>query len=285
MPEEIPPRNDGGSQDLETVPERPDFTPSKPTEPTGLGVYPARPIEISPGPVVAPPVAAAASSKPVIAGLSVVVAGLAAFSGYEFLQNRDLQEQLAEAPTQPTTVIQTNQGLESDLNKMREELDSATKAHTSAISEKDQALSAVEEETRQIRKKLEAEEGKIKGLVGKVEATDAAIQEQARLEAALADLKNTNQELQEELRLSIAEVGRLNAKLTSRVDRSSTAPASKIAPAPVLSAKRATFDLYTVPMGENRINFYFIAPDGFKSGLYPSSEAAIQAANARGFKP
>lgn len=305
MPEDIPPRNDIGSQGLGSVPMKPDLVPKGPEVPIGGGSTQTRVItgidtrpKIDPSTVVVP----VASSKPVIVGLSIAVAGLAAFSGYESLQARDLQGQLVEADNQSNSAAQANKSLESDLKIAREGLASQNEAHESVISEKDrklkEALAKAEEKSDELAK--QAEENK--ELLVKIEAADAAIQEKAFLDGQLAELKNSNQELANEKAKAEEEVQRLAGEVEKR-NSTPSSPSIPVVPkttpkksdrtrnryeeeteSPVRRQPRNTrawVRLGKYMTGKNKGHWYYVAPNGFVSSLYGSRELAIRNAELR----
>lgn len=307
MSEDIPPRNDIGSQDLGSVPMKPDPVPTKPTVPVGGGrpqVGPTTGSAIQPSTVGTPAVAPVGSSKPVIIGLSIAAAGLAALSGYEYLQTQDLQEQLGEAGNQVASASQVNQALESDLKKVRDELDLANKDHESAISEKDTELKAALANAEKASDEMAKQAEENKELLVKIEAADAAVQEKALIEAELAELKSTNQELTDEKAKVEEEVQRLESELAKRKPTPSDSVAIKTTQ-PKADRPLISYDEETEPTqrrqpvntlawvrlgkyetGEKKGRWYYVAPNGFVSPLYGSRELAIQNAELRaGFAP
>ena len=304
MPEEIPPRNDGGSQDFGSVPMKPDPVPTTPTVPLGGGraTDPVRPIPVSglkPNTVGSPTAVPSGSSKPVIVGLSIAAAGLAAFSGYEFLQAKDLQDQLGEAGNQVASASQANQALKSDLKKVRDDLELANKDHESAISEKDKELRAALAKADEASDELAKQAEENKGLLGKIEAADAAVQEKALLEAEIVELKSTNQELTDEKAKADEEAQRLAGEVEKRSSPPSVPVVSKTTPASADRAitryqketdspvrrqtdnAQAWVRLGEYKTGENKGRWYYVAPDGFVSPLYGSRELAIRNAELR----
>jgi hypothetical protein len=321
MSDAIPPLSDAddSSPDLGTVPPKPEPASTTPTVSVGGGTRPnmgrpTSPIAETTGggtrqDWVPPTPSTSPSAKPLVIGLSVAAAGLVAFSGYEFLQARGLQEQLDEANNYAASTIQTNQTLESDLKKAREGLAAEGKAHEVAMSEKDEELKAALAKAEGTAEELAKESEKTKGLLEKIEAANAAGQEQARLEGELAELKGSNQELAN-AKVKIEEEMQ---RLTREADKSKPMPstpstssmfAATQAPAPAAesnptrndeepevreerkkSNSLAWVELAKYETGENKGRWYFVAPGGFVSPLYFSREMAVRAAELRAGHP
>jgi uncharacterized protein YhaN len=232
----------------------------------------------------------------------------AAFSGYALVQAKDLQDELGEAENQVASASQANKALESDLKMVRDELDLANKDHESAISEKDAELKVVQAKADEVSEELAKQAEENKELLGKIEAADAAVQEKALLEAELAELKNTNQELADDKAKAEEEVQRLAVEVEKRNSRPS-APSAPSTPSVPLVAKTTPANADRTPIsyqeeeepaerrkprytqawvrlgkyetGENKGRWYYVAPDGFTSPLYGSRELAIRNAELR----
>ena len=311
MPDEtVPSKVAKNPQGLAIVPLTPEPSSAPATMPiggslgTGRLVAGTKPVSVPvgtvPGPVgPSPATVPVGSSKRAIIGVSVVAAGLAAFSGYEFLQAKELQGKLVDAQNLTASANKTNQTLESDLKTAREGLAAESKAHESAISEKDQELTAARTKAGEASEELAKETEKNKELLAKVEAAIPAIEEKDRLVNEVAELKKANEELDGQKVKAMEEAERLTQELASRKS-AIAAPAASIQdmPSPVKTlvktedqpevsekktrgTKLAWVRLGKYENGKNKGRWYYVAPDGFMSPLYSSRESTIYQAELR----
>ncbi len=224
---------------------------------------------------------------------------MAAFTGYEFLQVKGLHGQLIDAQNLTASANKTNQTLDTDLKAARAELAAESKAHESAISEKDQELTAARTKAAESAEALAKEAEKTKELLEKVETANSAIEEKDRLVNELAELKKANEELDGQKVKAVEEAERLTQELASRKS-ATVAPAALVPdmPSPVktsettqdqpkVSVKKARgtalawVRLGKYETGKNKGRWYYVAPDGFMSPLYSSRESAIYQAEQR----
>jgi predicted nucleic acid-binding Zn-ribbon protein len=239
---------------------------------------------------------------------------LAASAGYAFWQVKERQQMLDQALVQATSVENEKQTLETDLKKTREEFDAARKAHEDALSlkgqELDTAIASLKEKTEELAK----ESDKIRDMQTQVDASAVLKEEKERLANELKALKTTSQETEGQINKAKEDVERLTQELANR----KTAPAQPATP-PIAIAididsestnkpsaaqsqpnqerssvermpKKKTSPFAWLRLGrhengKNKGRWYFVAPDGFTSPLYASSEMAVRAAELRAGHP
>ena len=259
MSDEIPRYIDEYSRSPESVPKEPHPVLSAETELSGAETLPDQPLS---GPaedtsqLPLPPEVAARSPKAMVIGLSVAVAVLAAFSGYELLEAKESERLLDAAYGKITTVETSRKNLESDLKK--------------ALSKKDMEIEEARADSQRLAENLAQQEEKNRILQAHADKTAAAVQAKASLAGDVNSLKSTYRELTKGMAKVKDEVQRLSGKITSPKKSSSV---SKPAQHPPSAVERTVLQ---VASGPNKRRWRFVAVDGFRSPLYGSREGALR---------
>lgn len=259
MSDEIPRYIDEYSRSPESVPMEPQPVLSAETELSGAETLPDQPLS---GPaedtsqLPLPPEVAARSPKAMVIGLSVAVAVLAAFSGYELLEAKESERLLDEAYGKITTVETSRKNLESDLKK--------------ALSEKDMEIEEARADSQRLAENLAKEEEKNRILQAHADKAAAAVQAKEILSRQLDSLKSSYRDLADSQAKVEAEVRRLGDGVASRKTSSS---ASKPTQKPLSAAERSVVQITT---GPNKGRWYFVPAAGFRSPLYASRDGALR---------
>ena len=302
MSHESTPQNPGSesSQGLTPVPIRREPISPVATVSIGEAYRPGQATgNASPGtvdalPVVPPP---AGSSKPLIITLSLAAAGLAAASSYAFVQWKESEGLFEEADAKITEVTATKQNLEAEVKKAGEDYAAALKSHEQAIAAKDLEIEDALTKARESADKLAAEAKNLEALQTKVAEAEEALQAKGKLESEIEALKGENEKLTGINDKANAEVLRLNEILEKKPLENVKAPQQATAPSEIaeslmeekvsppvatpMKRQRAWVRLGKYETGDHKGRWYFVAPDGYQSTLYPSRDIAVHQAELR----